>query len=149
MSSKYKGSGKEVVALNTFIKLTRATDSVNSLINNLLKKEGLTDSQFRVMDALFHLGPLTQKSLGAKILKSGGNITMVIDNLEKRKLVKRKRGSKDRRFYIVELTKKGQTQTKRILPKIVNLISDSLNILSRAEQKALQIMLKKIGLKQK
>ncbi len=149
MSSKYKGSGKEVVALNTFIKLTRATDSVNSIITNLLKKEGLTDSQFRVMDALFHLGPLTQKSLGEKILKSGGNITMVIDNLEKRKLVKRKRGSKDRRFYIVELTKKGQAQTKGILPKIVNLISDSLNILSKADQKALQIMLKKIGLKQK
>ena len=149
MSSKYKGSGKEVVALNTFIKLTRATDSVNSIITNLLKKEGLTDSQFRVMDALFHLGPLTQKSLGEKILKSGGNITMVIDNLEKRKLVKRKRGSKDRRFYIVELTKKGQAQTKGILPKIVKLISDSLNILSKADQKALQIMLKKIGLKQK
>ncbi|MGD8306441.1 MAG: MarR family transcriptional regulator [Ignavibacteria bacterium] len=149
MSSKYKGSGKEVVALNTYIKLTRATDSVNSLINNLLKKEGLTDSQFRVMDALFHLGPLTQKSLGEKILKSGGNVNLVIDNLEKRKLVKRKRGSKDRRYYIVELTKKGQVQTKGILPKIVDLISDSLNILSKADQKTLQIMLKKIGLKQK
>ena len=83
MSSKYNGSGKEIAALNTYIKLIRATESINSSINNLLTKEGFTESQFRVMDALYHLGPLSQKSLGEKLLKSGGNITMVIDNLEK------------------------------------------------------------------
>ncbi len=45
---------------------------------------GLTESQFGVLDSLFHLGPMKQKEIGKKILKSGGNITMVINNLEKR-----------------------------------------------------------------
>ena len=44
---------------------------------------GLSTSQFAVLDALLHLGPLCQKDLGEKILKTSGNMTMVIDNLEK------------------------------------------------------------------
>ena len=149
MSSKYIGSGKEITALNTYIKLTRATESINSLINKLLKNESLTESQFRVLDALYHLGPLSQKLLGEKLLKSGGNVTMVIDNLEKRKFVRRARGSGDRRIFTVHLTKKGKEQIKGIMPSVVKIISENINVLSKAEQNEFQSMLKKIGLKQK
>ena len=86
MGTRYKGSKKEVRALNTYIKLIRAANSLSSRINIHLSKTGLTESQYNVLDALYHLGPLTQKDIGRKLFKSGGNITMVIDNLEKRKL---------------------------------------------------------------
>lgn len=149
MSSKYNGPAKEVAALNTFIKLTRATDTINSSINNFLVKKGFTESQFRALDALYHLGPLSQKSLGQKLHKSGGNITMVIDNLEKRNYVKRKRGIEDRRQFLVHLTKKGGNQIKEIMPSLINILTEEFKILSKAEQNELQILLKKVGLKQK
>jgi len=99
MGTHYKGSKKEVSALNTYIKLIRAASSVSARIGSLLTRKKLTESQFNILDALLHLGPLSQKQLGDKLLKSGGNITMVVDNLEKQNLVKRVRGEKDRRYF--------------------------------------------------
>ena len=145
MGTHYKGSKKEVRALNTYIKLIRAADTLSSRINKHLSDTGLTTSQFNLLDGLYHLGTLTQKELGNKLLKSGGNITMVIDNLEKRKLVKRKRGDKDRRVFLITLTVKGISQVEKILLQQVNRIKNEVNILNKNEQNELQRLCKKIG----
>ncbi|MEJ2196291.1 MAG: MarR family transcriptional regulator [Ignavibacteriaceae bacterium] len=145
MGTHFKGSKKEVRALNTYIKLIRAADTLSSRINKHLSDKGLTASQFNILDALYHLGTLTQKELGNKLLKSGGDITMVIDNLEKRKLVKRKRGEKDRRVFLVTLTIKGTGLVEKILLQQVNRIKNEVNILSKNEQNELQRLCKKIG----
>lgn len=107
MGTHYNGSKKVMRALDSYIKLMRAADTINSAVNLSLSKFGLTESQFNVLDALYHLGPLSQKELGYKLLKSGGNITMVIDNLEKDAYVERRRGTEDRRIFFVHLTKEG------------------------------------------
>lgn len=145
MGTHYKGSKKEVRALNTYIKIIRAANSLSSRINIRLSKTGLTESQYNVLDALYHLGPLTQKDIGRKLFKSGGNITMVIDNLEKRKLVTRKRGEKDRRVCIVNLTTHGISQVEKILPLQVYNIKNEVSALSKGEQNELQKLCKKIG----
>ena len=75
---------QEVVALGTFVKLMRAAESVSADVHKEIGEAGLSISQFGILEALYHLGPMSQKEIGAKILKSAGNITMVIDNLEKR-----------------------------------------------------------------
>jgi MarR family 2-MHQ and catechol resistance regulon transcriptional repressor len=87
----YKGTKDEVRALGTFVKLVRAAESVTARIHRHLIDTGLSVSQFGVLEALFHVGPLSQAEIAKKILRSTGNITMVIDNLEKRDLVKRER----------------------------------------------------------
>ena len=84
MPTHYKGAENEVRALNAFINLMRASDSLASRGALLLESQGLTHGQFGTMEALFHLGPLCQRQLGEKLLRSGGNLTMVIDNLEKK-----------------------------------------------------------------
>ena len=81
MGTHFSGSKKNIEALNSYIKLIRSAESLSSKINLQLSEFGLTESQFGVLDALYHLGPMKQKELGKKILKSGGNITMVINNL--------------------------------------------------------------------
>jgi MarR family 2-MHQ and catechol resistance regulon transcriptional repressor len=146
MGSHYKGSKKEIRALDTYIKLIRAADTLSSGININLSNAGLTESQFNVLDALYHLGPLTQKQLGKKLLKSGGNITMVIDNLEKRNLVKRRRGERDRRVFFVDLTLQGKRQVENILPKQVSRIKNEMSTLSKGEQNELQRLCKKLGI---
>ena len=149
MGTHYKGTAKEKLALNTFIKLIRSGDSLSSGINLILAKNSLTESQFNVLDALFHLGHLTQKELGKKLLKSGGNITLVVDNLEKLELVKRRRGEKDRRTFTVHLTVEGRNKIKFVLPGIVKFINEKINILTSKEQYEIQKMCKAIGLKKK
>jgi len=147
MGTHYKGSKREKRALDSYTKLMRAADTINSAVNLSLSKFGLTESQFNVLDALYHLGPLSQKELGYKLLKSGGNITMVIDNLEKDAYVERKRGTEDRRIFFVHLTKKGGKKIKEILPMQVNFITNEMNRLSKTEQIELQRLCKKIGIR--
>jgi len=146
MGTYYKGSRKERQALNTFIKLIRSGESINSKLNLLLSEFGLTESQFGALDALYHLGPLKQKEIGKKILKSGGNITMVIDNLEKQDLVKRKRGEKDRRHYNIHLTKKGENKLIDVMPCVVKFLKKHFDILDIEEQRELESLCKIIGL---
>jgi MarR family 2-MHQ and catechol resistance regulon transcriptional repressor len=72
---------------------------------------------------------------------------MVIDNLEKRKYVKRERGEIDRRHYIIHLTSEGKEFIGKIFPEHVSTIVQELNVLSEEEQCQLQKMCKEIGLK--
>ncbi len=147
MGTHYKGSKKEMRALDSYIKLMRAADTINSAVNLSLSKFGLTESQFNVLDALYHLGPLSQKGLGYKLLKSGGNITMVIDNLEKDAYVERRRSTEDRRIFFVHLTKEGEKKLEEILPVQVNFITNEINRLNKTEQIELQRLCKKIGIR--
>ena len=77
MRREHQGNQKEALALNTYVKLMRSAESITIRIHKHLASAGLTLSQFAVLEALFHLGPLYQREIGQKLLKSSGNITMV------------------------------------------------------------------------
>ncbi len=116
MREGYRGNKEESRALRTYVKLMRAAESMTARIHRHLSSTGLTISQFAVLEALYQLGPLSQREIGQKILRSSGNITMVIDNLEKNELVRRERNEADRRFFIVHLTDKGYNLINKIFP---------------------------------
>ncbi|MFC1627554.1 MarR family winged helix-turn-helix transcriptional regulator [Gemmatimonadota bacterium] len=147
MSTRYQGSEEEIRALDTYIKLMRATGSVTYRAHTHLVEEKLTPSQFGVLEALFHLGPLVQRDLAEKLLVTGGNITMVVDNLEKRGLVLRKRDSDDRRFIYVYLTARGNELIGRIFPMHADVIRRELMALTADEQNLLGKLCKKLGRK--
>ena len=137
----------EMKALNTYTKLMRAAESITARTHRHLSSKGLTISQFGVLEALYHLGPLSQKQIGQKILRSSGNITMVIDNLEKRNLVRRRRDKADRRVFIIHLTDEGNKLIRKIFPPHATKISDEMSVLSPAEQETLGGLCKKMGLR--
>lgn len=147
MGTKYRGTEREVRALNAFIKLIRAAESVSGRVEGPLADLGLSVSQFGVLEALMHLGPMYQKDLSSKILKSRGNITMVINNLEKRGLVKRVRDAKDRRHYLVKITTKGLRLIAPFFPKHVARITEEMSTLTPDEQEELGRLCRKLGLK--
>ena len=89
MSTRYSGSAEEKAALDAYIKVWRAAHAMEVRANRHLSAHNLTISQFGVLEALHHLGPLSQRQLADKILRSSGNLTMVIDNLESDGLVGR------------------------------------------------------------
>jgi MarR family 2-MHQ and catechol resistance regulon transcriptional repressor len=126
----------------------RAAESITARTHRHLSSVGLTISQFGVLEALYHLGPLSQKDIGQKILRSSGNITMVIDNLEKRDLVRREQDRSDRRIYIIHLTDEGNKLIRNIFPPHAAVITGEMSVLTAAEQKALGGLCKKLGIKE-
>ena len=145
MGTQYKGTSEEISSLNTYIKLVRAADSILTRVYTSPHMDGLTVSQFGVIEAIYHLGPMFQRELASKILKSSGNITMVVDNLEKRGLVERKRDRDDRRYVTVYLTRKGEEMIDKILPEHVARITRELSILSEKEKEQLASLSKIAG----
>jgi MarR family 2-MHQ and catechol resistance regulon transcriptional repressor len=145
VGTKYKGTPAEVRALDAYIKLTRASGSVDARLGGHLAEAGLTGGQFGVLEALYHLGPLHQRELAAKLLRSGGNITVVVDNLEKRRLVRRERGGDDRRFVTVHLTAAGRNLIGRIFRRHVAGIVREMVALTPAEQEELGRLCRKLG----
>ena len=147
MTAKYRCDAVEARALKTYVKLMRATESMTARAHRQLSTFGLTFSQFGVLEALYHLGPMFQSEIGQKILRSSGNMTMVIDNLEKRKLVRRERNQTDRRFYIIHLTGEGKKLISSIFPSHAAEIARELDVLTPSEQQTLGRLCKKLGLK--
>ena len=140
----FQGSKEQVLALNTFIKLVRCNNTVSAGVHDHLLGK-LTVSQFGILEALYHLGPMVQKELAEKILKSAGNITTIINNLEKNGLVFRGVNENDKRYCTVQLTRKGENLIKRIFPIHADIIVKRMAILSEDEQQTLGRLLKKLA----
>lgn len=138
-------SAAERRALGAYVKLMRAAESVTQRIHRHLALAGLTASQFGVLEALHSLGPLCQRDLGAKILKTSGNVTLVIDNLEKRGLVRRERSADDRRYITVSLTPEGDALIRDVFPRHAQAVHDDLSALTPAEQDELGRLCRKLG----
>jgi len=143
--TKYQGTAEEVDALNTYIKLMRAAKSVTDAAHSHLTKHRLTETQFGVLETLYHLGGMCQRELAEKNLTSTANITTVIDNLEKRNLVERVRSETDRRYITVNLTENGKELIGGIFPDHVRSIVKSFRVLSDAEKATLGELCKKLG----
>jgi MarR family 2-MHQ and catechol resistance regulon transcriptional repressor len=144
MGTHYRGGTREVRALDAYIKLLRAAESVLARVHRRTACD-LTVSQFGVLESLYHLGPMHQRQIGTKLLKSGGNVTMVIDNLEKRGLVERRRDQTDRRFVSVHLMPAGERLIADVFPRHVLSILAELAPLSAAEQEELGRLCRKLG----
>lgn len=145
MPTHYQGSPQEVLALDTFIKFTRAVNAMELRLFHQEFLEDLTPSQFGALETLYHLGPLCQGELSGKLLKSTGNITLVLDNLEKRGLVQRVRDTEDRRMVFVHLTPAGQEMIERIFPRMLAAIEAEFSVLNAEEQAVLGSLCKTLG----
>ncbi len=145
MPTHYQGNSHFVRALDAYIKLTRAASSLETRLTRQGSFGDLTPSQFGVMETLYHLGPLTQGEISSKLLKSSANITLVVDNLEKRGLVQRKRNPQDRRCSVISLTPAGEEQIARLFPAHAAAIAAQLAVMTPEEQETLGRLCRKLG----
>ena len=146
MTTHYKGPEKQRTALDCYIKLMRASQATTKRIHRHLRDWKITPSQLGVLDALYHLGPMLQQELAEKNLMSPGNITMIVDNLAKSGLVRRRRQEKDRRAVKVYLTAEGKKLFEDMFPQHVQGTVDEFQILTDAERKEFARLCRKLGL---
>jgi MarR family 2-MHQ and catechol resistance regulon transcriptional repressor len=145
MSRHFHGTPRQERALSAYVKLLRASETVHSEAARTLAWEGLSTSQFAVLEALHHVGPLCLSDLAHKILKTSGNLTMVVGNLEKSGLVTRQQSAEDRRFVSVAITEKGRKLMGRVFPVHLERIVALMNRLSPAQQDELGRLCRKLG----
>jgi MarR family 2-MHQ and catechol resistance regulon transcriptional repressor len=123
----------------------RAAAAGTARLEPLLRAADLTVGQFGALEALLHLGPLCQRDLGRKLLRSGGNTTVVVGNLARRGLVRRTRRSDDRRFITVTLTDKGRRLIGGIFPRHAQYVVREMRALSLADQAELGRLCRRLG----
>lgn len=146
MPTHYDGTAKEKRALNAWIKFNRAGITLSSQMSESLRTFKLTESQFAVVEVLYHIGPLNLSEISEKLLCTGGNLTTVVDNLEKQNLAKRILSKTDRRQYKIHLTRKGKKHIEKLFPAHVKRMVEEFSVLSAAEQEELSRLCKKLGL---
>src|SRR5437868_12366648 len=144
--SHFEGNKRTAHALDAFVKLMRAANSVSTATNAGLAEADLTVSQFAVLEVLYHAGPLCLTAIAHKILTTGGNLTLVVKNLEKRGLVQRKQSVDDRRYFSLHLTPKGKRLITEIFPRQAARITEVFDVLTADEQTELARLTKKLGL---
>lgn len=132
-------------ALRTYVRLMRAANTMRSFAARQLSDTGLTLTQFAVLEALYHLGPMSLSEVARKVLTTGGNLTMVVGNLEKEGLVSRRCSEEDARVYIVSLTAKGARTIAEIFPKHAAALTERIQVLGPQEQEQLGDLCRKLG----
>lgn len=145
MKTTEKYGIKANAALGLWVKLARAFATFSKKSTESIRSFGLTEPQFAVLETLGHLGSMTIGTLCKKQLVSGGNMTLVVDNLEKEGLVRRVHSQDDRRTIIVELTDKGKELFESVFPEHAENITKAASVLTDEEIETLGKLLKKLG----
>ena len=109
-----------------------------------LSETVLGDSDFRVIEALLHKGPLPVNTIGPKVWLTPGSISVAVDRVEKKALVKRKTTG-DRRVRLVELTAKGRALITKTFQEHAVAMEAAAGVLSKEERLMLLRLLKKLG----
>ena len=133
------------LALASYVRLTRAANTARAHASRPLGDSSLTLTQFAVLEALYHLGPMSLTDIAEKVLTTGGNLTMVCGNLDRQGLVKRQRSPQDGRIQIILLTARGKALIRRIFPIHAAAIAEFMSALSPAEQEQLGRLCRELG----
>ncbi len=148
MPTHYEGTEQEQLALDSYIKLQRAAETSLHRTTAHLSHHNLTTSQFAILEALYHLGTLSQRQLADKVLRSASNISIVLKAIEKRGLIERERDPSDNRYMQVQITEQGRALITSFFDEHVAGIVAEMSALTAAEQVELGRLCRKLGLRQ-
>ena len=126
--------------------LVRATNAVNRTVDAEITSHDLTATEFGILEALYHKGPLLLGDVQKKILLSSGGVTYTVDRLAEKGLVERRECQSDRRARYAALTPRGEALIARLFPGHAQVIEQTLSALTAREQEELTALLRKLGL---
>lgn len=131
--------------LKLIIALARTNQSFQKQGAAHFKEWGLTTAQFGVLEALYHKGDLRIAEIIEKTLSTGGNMTVVINNLEKQGLLEKHKDPDDKRATLVRITERGKDLMDDLFPEHIKFIEKTYDVLTMDEKKILITLLKKMS----
>ena len=137
----------DVMESGTHIRLIlgKAAKAIERVDRESIAGTGLNLSDFTIMEALLHKGPLPINIIGKKVLLTSGSMTAAVNRLEKKELLQRMQDPSDQRRFYVHLTKKGRRVIQRAYEAHKNNLEKMTDALTPKERNELVRLLKKIG----
>jgi MarR family transcriptional regulator, 2-MHQ and catechol-resistance regulon repressor len=136
---------EDIRGVHVWLILMKAFHAMAAYASRSFRDSGLGDSDFRVLEALLHKGPLPVNTIGPKVFLTPGSISTAVDRLYERGLVTRTEGGTDRRVRLVDLTPKGRRLIERIFSDHVEHLEKLADILTPSERAQFIEALKKLG----
>lgn len=143
--AKPNQSQSEIGGVHLFLLLWKASRALEKHSTRSIEAAGMCRSDFGVLEALLHKGPLPVNVLGAKVLLTSGSITTAIDRLERRGLVERGGDARDRRARIVHLTGAGRKLIRKLFAEHEQAMEKAVSALAPQERTLLIQSLRKLG----
>jgi MarR family 2-MHQ and catechol resistance regulon transcriptional repressor len=137
--------GKTPEAIHTWLLMLKASKAIYQFALPPILREGLGDSDFRILDVLLHKGPMPVNALGPKVDLNPGSVSVAVDRLYKKGLVSRVESESDRRVRTVSLTEKGRRIFVPVFRQHAALIKRAFQDVSPQEQRQMEEVLKRIG----
>lgn len=132
--------------VHLWLVLWKASRAVERYAEKSITDLEMCGSDFAVLEALLHKGPLPVNEIGKKVLLTSGSITVAVDRLEQKALVERRAHGTDRRARIVHLTREGKKVITRVYGQHATDLEQLASVsLTTKERAALIRLLKKIG----
>jgi len=145
MQRKRTSRGQDSSGVHLWLVFMKAFQALVPHAAGSIKQTKLGDSDFRVLEALLHKGPLPVNTIGPKVWLTPGSISVAVDRLVKKGLVARKERPHDRRVRQVELTPKGRALIIRGFREHAAAMEIAVGVLPKKERLTLQRSLKKLG----
>src|SRR4030088_986081 len=133
----------ELRAPKLWIVLARCHRALATSVERSIADLGLCLSDFMVLEALLHKGPLTISEIQAKVLLASGSMTAAVDRVESMGLVIRKTTAKDRRARLLDLTQRGRRLIERAFQEHAQHLEEAMSVLDVEERRRLYAGLKK------
>ena len=129
----------------TMLVVWKASRALEARALASIADSGLGASDFKVLEALLHKGPLPVNVLGRTLLLTSGSITTAVDRLAQRGLVVRRDDADDRRVRLVELTAEGRALIGPVYARHSQDLDEVVSVLTAAERRTLVGLLRKLG----
>lgn len=136
---------EKVSGTQLWLVLIKAYHSLLGFTEHTLKDSGLGDSEFRILEALLHKGPMPVNTIGPKVFLTPGSISVAVDRLLKRGLVTRTNSSEDRRVRVVDLRASGRRLIEQVFAAHARRVDRLAEVLSPKERRQIARGLKAFG----
>lgn len=131
--------------LKTITILFKARDAFDKAIQRDVVRHGLNVTEYGILEALYHKGPMTIKLLLEKVLITNSSMSYVVEQLIKKEIVSKSQSDSDRRCFQLELTSKGKVLMTKAFKEHKQHMRNIVEVLSKAEEDELKRLLKKVG----
>jgi MarR family transcriptional regulator, 2-MHQ and catechol-resistance regulon repressor len=132
-------------AVHCWLVWLKAHEAITDYLFRGLAETGISDTDFRVLEALLHKGPLPVNTIGPLVHLTPGSISVAVERLLEKGLVSRVESLEDRRVRVVALTKRGRDLIVPIFRKHAAEIARVFGEVSAEELRVFERVLKKAG----
>lgn len=131
---------------NIRLLLARTAKAIDKVDRASIADTGLNITDFTILEALLHKGPLPINTIGEKVLLTSGSMTAAANRLEQKGLVQRIQDPSDGRCFYLHLTKPGRKSITKAYAKHAQNLEKITEVLDSRERDQLARLLKKLGL---